>query len=374
MARCAGSSLPSSPLSATDSNTPTQSSFADSLLAANGIISSRLAGTIRYLDSREDEQERGITMESSAVSLRWRLPKKAAVADEGVRAAPTEDYKINLIDTPGHVDFSSEVSTASRLCDGAFVLVDAVEGVCTQVRRLSTCRPSSSSSGSPLTRPRRTDRHRPADRLPVAPAPDPRHQQARPPRHRDQAVADRGVPPLEPHHRGRQRRRRLVLLVRAHGGGPAPTRARRGRPGRARRRRDGRRRRRRRRRERRAVRGARRLGALLRPGAGQRRLLVGDRRLGVPHRALRRAVRGQARPEREGARPVPVGRVVPRPQVEARPQPQEDGAERQEAQAPVRPVRARQHLGRLRLGLAQPVRPPLPPRPSPSLPPPRRSF
>ncbi|BGP37390.1 Cytoplasmic GTPase/eEF2-like protein (ribosomal bioproteinsis) [Rhodotorula kratochvilovae] len=106
-----------------------KSSFADSLLAANGIISSRLAGTIRYLDSREDEQERGITMESSAVSLRWRLPKKV----EGEGAQPVmEDYKINLIDTPGHVDFSSEVSTASRLCDGAFVLVDAVEGVCTQ--------------------------------------------------------------------------------------------------------------------------------------------------------------------------------------------------------------------------------------------------
>ncbi|GAA5930708.1 hypothetical protein JCM1841_004742 [Sporobolomyces salmonicolor] len=105
-----------------------KSSFADSLLAANGIISSRLAGTIRYLDSREDEQERGITMESSAVSLRWRIPSPAAPGEEPV----LEDYKINLIDTPGHVDFSSEVSTASRLCDGAFVLVDAVEGVCTQ--------------------------------------------------------------------------------------------------------------------------------------------------------------------------------------------------------------------------------------------------
>ncbi|EIW81293.1 P-loop containing nucleoside triphosphate hydrolase protein [Coniophora puteana RWD-64-598 SS2] len=99
----------------------------DTLLAANNIISSRMAGKLRYLDSREDEQERGITMESSAVSLKFHVGERNPA--EG-RSPKT--YIINMIDTPGHVDFSSEVSTSSRLCDGALVLVDVVEGVCTQ--------------------------------------------------------------------------------------------------------------------------------------------------------------------------------------------------------------------------------------------------
>lgn len=105
-----------------------KSSYADSLLAANSIISARQAGKLRYLDSREDEQERGITMESSAVSLSFKVRHMQSDGSPG----EVQDYMINLIDTPGHVDFSTEVSTASRLCDGTLIVVDVVEGVCTQ--------------------------------------------------------------------------------------------------------------------------------------------------------------------------------------------------------------------------------------------------
>ena len=101
-----------------------KTTLTDSLVASNGIISHRLAGKLRYLDSRDDEQQRGITMESSAITLLWKTTSPGS--------GEKQWWGINLIDSPGHVDFSGQVTTATRLCDGAVVIVDVIEGICTQ--------------------------------------------------------------------------------------------------------------------------------------------------------------------------------------------------------------------------------------------------
>ena len=114
-----------------------KTTLSDSLLASNGVISSKSAGQVRYLDSREDEQERGITMKASAIALYFKLitnsmAKSSPQNEEQIVESTEKEYLIHLIDSPGHIDFTSEVSVASRLCDGALVLVDVIEGICTQ--------------------------------------------------------------------------------------------------------------------------------------------------------------------------------------------------------------------------------------------------
>ncbi|MFH1173915.1 MAG: elongation factor EF-2 [archaeon] len=95
-----------------------KTTFSDNLLSGAGMMSEELAGKALQLDFHDDEQARGITIDASSVSM--------------VQEHEGQEYLINLIDTPGHVDFGGDVTRAMRAVDGAIVLCCAVEGIMPQ--------------------------------------------------------------------------------------------------------------------------------------------------------------------------------------------------------------------------------------------------
>lgn len=95
-----------------------KTTLTDSLVARAGLISKEKAGEQRVMDFDEQEQARGITIKSANISIAFELKG--------------EDYLVNLIDTPGHVDFGGHVTRAMRAVDGIVLVVDAVEGIMPQ--------------------------------------------------------------------------------------------------------------------------------------------------------------------------------------------------------------------------------------------------
>ena len=136
-----------------------KSTLADRMLQLTEVVDPR-AMRAQYLDRRDIERERGITIKSQAVRMPWTV-------HEGAGAGTT--YVLNMIDTPGHVDFTYEVSRSLEACEAAVLLVDAAQGIEAQTLAnlylalgadLTSSRCSTRST-SPA-RPRRRCRHGPS--------------------------------------------------------------------------------------------------------------------------------------------------------------------------------------------------------------------
>ena len=98
-----------------------KSTLADRMLQVTGVVSDRDMRA-QYLDRMDIERERGITIKSQAVRMPWALDTATGSVQAGT-------YALNMIDTPGHVDFSYEVSRSLAACEGAVLLVDAAQGI-----------------------------------------------------------------------------------------------------------------------------------------------------------------------------------------------------------------------------------------------------
>jgi GTP-binding protein LepA len=98
-----------------------KSTLADRMLSLTGVVDDRNARA-QYLDRMDIERERGITIKSQAVRMPWTVA-------EGVAGVEPGTYVLNMIDTPGHVDFTYEVSRSLEACEAAVLLVDAAQGI-----------------------------------------------------------------------------------------------------------------------------------------------------------------------------------------------------------------------------------------------------